>query len=460
MNNYYVSIIIGSGLCGLSAGYHFEQAGCGDYLILEANSEVGGLCRTEVCNGYSFDHSIHILYTKDPYVSDLITNRLLTGNINRQVRESFCFTAGIYTEYPYQANNFGLPAEVIAQNLLGLIESQCIKSFDRPPANFEDWILRTFGRGIADNFMIPYNRRQWAWDLKTMNYNWIAERVPRPDIREVLLGALRPPAKKYGPNHDFWYPREGGIQALPQAFMRHIPSERVWLRSQVVAIDPDKHELTLSDNRQLKYEWLISSTPLPFLIKMMGEAVPKKVKESAGQLKHNVVHTVNLGLEGESLGIEKPMHWAYFPEDQTIFHRINFPHRFSSWMAPLGCSSIQAEISESGYRPLNRATLIADTLDGLVRVGILSEKEIRPWSAGGRVKVADAVTLTPAYVIYDLQHRQNLQVINDFLKQHQIESRGRFGEWEYFNMDHSILSGKKAVEKILETNGGGKRVIL
>jgi hypothetical protein len=32
---------------------------------------------------------------------------------------------------------------------------------------------------------------------------------------------------------------------------------------------------------------------------------------------------------------------------------------------------------------------------------------------------------------------------------------GRFGEWQYFNMDHSMRSGKTAAEEILATRRAG-----
>jgi len=439
----YSVVVIGAGLCGLSAAYHLERAGYTDYLLLERHHEVGGLARTETYDGFCFDHSIHILYTRDPYVTDLICNKLLVGNLRRQERESYCYTAGVYTEYPYQVHNYGLPVEIIVENILGLIKAHYELSHDDPPPHFEAWIYRTFGRGIAEHFMIPYNRRQWAWDLKDMRYDWIADRVPMPDIKEVLLGALRPPNRKYGPNKEFWYPIEGGIEALPKAFLQYIPKERIWFNAAVIAIDRSRHEVTLADGRRLRYKWLISTIPLPILVNMLCESVPSEVKAAAGGLKSNIVHTVNIGLEGTELGIDRPMHWVYFADDATIFHRISFPHRFSEWMVPPGCCSIQAEISESVYRSHNRASLVHETLDGLVHVGILSEKEARPVSDGGRVRLTKVVTLDPAYIIHDLKHRENMRVIKDYLKIFNIETRGRFGEWEYFNMDHAILCGKR-----------------
>ena len=64
------------------------------------------------------------------------------------------------------------------------------------------------------------------------------------------------------------------------------------------------------------------------------------------------------------------------------------------------------------------------------------------------MQVARVVTLQPAYVIYDMKHRENTRVIHQDLNRLGISSRGRFGEWEYLNMDQAIISGKRAAEEV------------
>ena len=201
---HYPTVILGAGLCGLSAAYHLEEKGISDYLILERDFKVGGLARTEAFEGFSFDHAIHVWYSRDPYAEELIYRKLLQGNLLRQIRRSYCYSAGVYTEFPYQLNLHRLPPRIIHKNIMGLIEARCELPREESPLHFEAWIYRTFGQGIAENFMIPYNRRQWAWNLQEMNYDWIADRVPMPDIGEVLQGALQPQEKKYGSNQVFW----------------------------------------------------------------------------------------------------------------------------------------------------------------------------------------------------------------------------------------------------------------
>jgi protoporphyrinogen oxidase len=443
----YPTVIVGAGLCGLSAAYHLQERGTTDYLLLERNHEVGGLARTVTYDGFSFDHAIHVLYSRDRYAADLICDTLLEGNTRKQRRRSYCYTAGVYVDYPYQSNNHRLPPAVVVENILGLIEARYERARNGPPPHFEAWIYETYGRGMAEHFMIPYNRRQWAWDLREMSYDWVADRVPMPDLSDVLRGALQPQQRRYGPNQDFWYPREGGIEALARAFLRFIPSPRLRLNATVVAVDGLRGELLLADGQRIRYGRLISTMPLPTLVSLLHETAPSDIRQCAAGLKHNTVHTVNIGLDGTDLGTEESAHWIYFSEEDTIFHRASFPCNFSPWMAPRGCTSIQVEISESAHRPCDRAALVERSLEHLVRVGILNERATRPASKGGRVRVARVVTLDPAYIIYDLKHRDNTRAIMDYLRGLGIVTKGRFGEWEYLNMDHAILSGKAAAEE-------------
>jgi UDP-galactopyranose mutase len=83
--------IIGAGLAGLSAAYHLKD----NYIILEKENRIGGLCRTEFIDGFRFDYAIHILYSSDPYATDLIQSKLLKDNLIIQPRSSWIYSKGI-----------------------------------------------------------------------------------------------------------------------------------------------------------------------------------------------------------------------------------------------------------------------------------------------------------------------------------------------------------------------------
>src|SRR4029079_13861324 len=93
---------------------------------------------------------------------------------------------------------------------------------DAPPANFEEFIYKIWGAGIAKHFAIPYNRKIWAVDLKEMETSWLGGRVPLPDLEAMIHGGIEPVPPPMGPNARFGYPLKGGFQALMDGFLPHV----------------------------------------------------------------------------------------------------------------------------------------------------------------------------------------------------------------------------------------------
>ncbi len=424
-------VILGAGLAGLSAAHHLRRG----YTILEKEGEVGGLCRSTIQEGFVFDRSIHILFPQSQYARGLI-HELLRGNLLSQTRESWIYSHHTYTRYPFQANLYGLPINVVKDCLLGLIEAKiCRTKPSATPGNFHDWVYSTFGRGIAEHFMLPYNAKQWAIAPRLMNCDWISGRVLEPTIEEVLDGALTEQPKGFGPNAQFDYPARGGIGALPRSFSN---VNNIKLNAEVTGIslrDRTVEYRTRDETVRLPFSKIISTLPLPMVIQLM-DLVPEPVKQAVEALKYNSVLCVNLGIDRPNLSDK---HWIYVPEGEFVFHRIFFPMNFSPQNAPPGKSSVSAEISVSKYKSIEKQDLEERVISDLTRMGILRLDDT--------IRVRNVMELSPAYVIYDLTHRGNVNLIHKFLKENDIYPCGRYGDWEYLNMDDAIISGKRASEE-------------
>ena len=68
-----------------------------------------------------------------------------------------------WVAYPYQNNISQLPPEAQVKAMNGLVDaySQSIIAQTKP-TNFDEWIIRYMGSGIADMFMRPYNFKVWG----------------------------------------------------------------------------------------------------------------------------------------------------------------------------------------------------------------------------------------------------------------------------------------------------------
>ncbi len=458
------TVIIGGGPTGLSAAYHLNQ----DTVLLERNETVGGWCRSIQDKGFTFDFAGHIMFSNDPYVLKLY-DILLGDNQHWQNREAWVFSNNVHTRYPFQGALYGLPPEVIKDCIVGAIdarygtshehgsEKQCSLSkvedccadgtldtanasssgVKRETQNFEEFIYKVWGAGIAKHFAIPYNKKLWTLPLTQMETSWLGGRVPLPNLDEIIDGALQPVGKPMGPNARFGYPKKGGFQALMSGFIPHINGD-IELNADVVQIIPREHLVVLADGRRYHYDNLISTMPLPELVRLIGPDAPEDVQRAARGLRHISIRCVNIGIARENI---TDKHWIYYPED-TIFHRI-----FVQGNASLECNApggfgFTCEISYSPWKPLpvDGDELIARCIADCIKVGMMTPED--------KVITANLVDMPYAYVIYDHARNKNVATVKAWLEKFNIILAGRYSEWEYYNSDHAFLAGKKAAETV------------
>ena len=172
-------MILGAGPTGLGAAYRLQELGYDDWEIMERNGYVGGLAASfKDHKGFTWDIGGHVLFSHYDYVDKLI-DKLLGDEFLIHQRDASIWLLNSWIPYPFQNNIRYLPKDILLECLLGLIKLQGNKEDLK---NFQEWILSTFGEGIARYFMLPHNRKVWAHPLELMSYDWIAERVSVIDI--------------------------------------------------------------------------------------------------------------------------------------------------------------------------------------------------------------------------------------------------------------------------------------
>ncbi len=475
-------VIAGAGPTGLSAAYHLGE----EALLLEKESTAGGWCRSIQTGGFTFDCAGHIMFSAEEYVHRMY-KMLLGENVHWQDREAWIFSKGVYTRYPFQGALYGLPPEVIKECLVGAIEARLgpfkarssrskakpngnpacraagmrdccadgILEAEAPlgeiplygrgysePRNFEEFIYRVWGAGIAKHFAVPYNRKLWCVPLSEMETSWLGGRVPIPDLEEMIDGALKPVPKPMGPNARFGYPLRGGFQALMDGFLPHLKAE-LRLNARVVALSPRRRAIKLAGACEIAYEHLISTMPLPALVRLTGDEAPAVIRAAAASLRRVSVRCVHLGIGRPNL-TEK--HWIYFPED-AVFHRVFVQGNASPHCNPPGGFGLTCEISYAPSKPLPAEgdELVKRCLDDCRAAGLVGPND--PLWASCQVD------LPYAYVVYDRNRAAAVESIRAWLGQHGILLAGRYSEWEYYNSDHAFMAGKRAAEQVRGLRG-------
>ncbi|MDD5669551.1 MAG: FAD-dependent oxidoreductase [Candidatus Omnitrophica bacterium] len=423
--------IIGAGLSGLSTAWHLQKSGV-DCRIFEKEQSAGGLCRSKLVKGFTFDYDGHLLHFKHDHVFRLL-KAFLGKNLDEHKRSAWIYSRDRFTRYPFQVNLHGLPPHVVKECLFGFINA-----LNRCPGkkalSFYDWIHATFGEGIARHFMVPYNKKFWTVPLERLTCEWLDGFIPVPTLREILDGTIEESKRQYGYNSRFWYPLKTGIQAVPDAFAQKL--RHLYTGCAVVSIDPMRKCIKLSSGETFKYDCLVSSVPLPELPRLITR-MPADVRGLFKLLRWNSVFNLNLGVKrDDSAG----RHWIYFPDDDISFFRVGFQHNFSGSVAPQGYSSIYSEVSYSPEKPIHAKRMVSRIKHDLIKTGILNSLN--------DIVIEDCNDIPYGYPIYDMSYASCRRGIFDYLRTHNIFPAGRYGAWRYMSMEDVIFDGQRVAGDI------------
>ena len=434
-------VLLGSGMAGFGAAYRLHAEGITP-VMYDKNTYPGGHTASFRDNsGFLFDLGPHISFTKDARIQNLLAENVdhqyetVQINLNNYWR-------GHWPQHPVQLHLHGLPDEIIIKVLTDFVEVQ--KAAEQPVKNYADWLLSSFGRTFAELFPMQYTRKYHTTSADNLSTDWLGPRIYRPTLEEVLRGVLSPTPPQIHYITHFRYPSEGGFFSYLKKF---VPLGNLKLDHELVAIDTKTRQLSFSNGSAAQYDGLVSSVPLPDLIRMIRD-VPPEVRAAAKRLACSTCVLVNIGVNREDLS---RAHMTYFYDEDICFSRLSFPHMLSKNNVPPGTGSIQAEVYFSGkYKPFSGSPedWIEPVIRDLRRCGLLREDD--------RVLFRKAMLLRYANVIFDLERAAALKTVHGYLDEVGIAYCGRYGDWAYMWTDESFKSGELAATRALSSATGAK----
>ncbi len=435
MDTKYDIVIIGAGLTGLSTGYFLKRFSFNDFIVLEKEEKPGGLCRTEQQGNFLFDYCGHLLHFDSPDMKEL-AGELLKGNFATHTRKSKIYSCDVFTNYPFQCNLFGLPHNVIIECIESFVYAHYVKKSGKNDSSFGAWVTSTLGKGIAEHFMLPYNEKLWACDPYQLTTEWMKEYVPLTDLRQLLTGAFSPSTETSGYNAHFNYPAAGGIEELIKTLAITI-QDNISLSNEIVQIDPGSKSITLRNGDRINYKKLISTMPLKELIQK-SRGVPQEISTKNDFLQCSGVLNINLAIRGMQL---PNISWVYFPEKKYVFYRIGFYSSFAPENCLPGTTSLYVEIAYRDSMP-DKQALYNKTIKQLLEIGILSSPD--------EILERCILDIPYAYVTYDNNWKHSRYSVHEWLNENEIFSIGRYGSWEYSDMEASMLQAQQTVKEILQ----------
>jgi len=409
------TLIVGAGVSGLAAAAAFG----GDYLVLEADSEIGGYCKTVRRAGFVWDYSGHFFHFKHPDIEQHLRDRMLGQRVLRVDKRAFIDYGGRRIDFPFQKNIHQLPKQELIECVHDLY-------FAAPepgePTNFKHMLYARFGRAICEKFLIPYNEKLYACDLAQLDPNAMGRFFPHASVAEIIRNMREPDNSSY--NQTFTYPEGGAIEYV-RALASDVEPSRICLGERLVALDLERRVAETSQ-RTLRYERLITSEPFVHFIARTG------LPHDRSAFSWNKVLVFNLGFDAKG---ESGVHWVYFPSRDVAFYRVGFyDNIFGSERM-----SLYVEIGLPAAADVDVPALAERTLRDLRSVGIVQDQ---------RLIAQHSVIMDPAYVHITQRSNAEVKRLREQLARHGVYSIGRYGAWTYSSIEDNIVEARTLASQL------------
>ena len=408
------SVILGAGPCGLGALWQVRKDGYTDICLYEQSDHAGGLSSSCVdAKGFIWDMGGHVMGTKNKAFIDEMRS-LYTDPLDRHTRSAWVRVGSTMIPYPIQYHSDTLPH---GGGKTGLGTT----SYSRD-ASFHQWILRSFGKELANTFFLPFNRKLWKYPLNKMSTVWIQEKIPQYTKTHNR--------SRWGANASFYYPRRGGIGSVWNRIAGGL-KPYISYNKRVVAIDANTHTVTFSDHTQVTYDELVSTIPLPTLASLVHGIV----LHQASQLPYVGVAIVGVGMRGTPPDALGKCHWIYIPDATIPYFRVSVYSNYGSGNAPKGTWSLLFETSVDPKTTVDKKNIIETTITHAKSQGLIPT---------GSEVISTFFHYEPfGYPIPTINRDSVISKVNTQLEQHGIYSLGRFGSWRYEegNMDDAWTQG-------------------
>ncbi len=404
------TVILGSGISGISAGYHLQKKKI-PVVIYEKDNDWGGLCGFFTIKGFRFDRFVHFSFVKDPYILNCFET---SSSLYAHPTVAYNYYHGVWLKHPAINNLFPLSSDEKAKIIADFVQ--------RPQKNvseiqnYDEWLRVQNGNYFAEHFPFAYTRKYWGQEPRNMETKWIGIRIRSASLDEVLKGAFEEQKQNFNYTDFMMYPKKGGFRSILNLCRKGLD---IRFNKKAIRIDTDQKIVFFEDKTSVPYNRLISSLPLPEIVKMLPDC-PQNISEAADKLHWTCGYQVSLGFHRPD--VAKHL-WFYIYDEDILTARVYSPNLKSPDNVPTGCSSLQAEIFFDCKAPLLSAeTVLQNTVEKLKQVCHFDDSDI----VLKDIRFEPYANITFTHGIYE-----NRAIIIDYLKSRGIDVIGRFGQWDY-----------------------------
>jgi protoporphyrinogen oxidase len=440
-------LIAGAGPAGLTAALELSRRGV-PVAVHESGDDVGGIARTETYKGYRFDIGGHRFFTKVPEV-EAIWHELAGADLLKVPRLSRIFYDGRYYAYPLQLGN-------VVGNLGVLESARMTASYVRaqiqpraPEETLEDWVVNRFGRRLYRTFFKTYTEKVWGLPCNVIRADWAAQRIRGLSFTRAVSHALFRGGRTTSLVGEFLYPRLGPGQMWERAAAAvKAAGGSVTLGSRVEAIHHSAGRISAATvvsaagSKTLPVSDVVSTMPLPALVRALDPALPGAVTSAADGLRYRDFLIVVLIVRAPSLF---PDNWLYIHSPAVRVGRIQ---NFKNWSAAMVPDQAMTSLGMEYFCTADDDLWGQDDADLVA----LATRELDALGLARQGLVVDGCVIRQpkAYPVYDATYRDQVERIRTGLTSiGNLQTIGRNGMHRYNNQDHSMLTGLLAARNVL-----------
>ncbi|MCL2023666.1 MAG: NAD(P)-binding protein [Oscillospiraceae bacterium] len=296
MGSTHRYIIIGAGPAGLAFAVNLLRKGEKSFIILERESQAGGLCRSAVAGGYPMDiGGGHLLEANNTRACKFIFSFLPENQWKFYIRQNGIFFRGQLIGFPFEAHLHQLP-EKMRDEYMDSWQKAGAKHGEPCPESFVQWVKWQLGERIAQDYLLAYNQKLWGKLLPELGVDWLHKLPPKRTDK----------AQNFAAHNTFYYPTQHGFG---EAFLRmaKILEGHIVYDCAVEKISGDNVV-----NGHYKGAKIINTAPWHTICADFPEDIQKLI----GELKYTGV-----SVEYHHQRIDTDTQAIYYPEEDIPYHR-------------------------------------------------------------------------------------------------------------------------------------------
>ena len=496
-------VIIGAGPAGLSTAYNLLKIS-DEYnvIILESEKIIGGISKTIEFDGYKIDTGIHRFFTKNdevnnlwnevlkmqskPAYDDIILNRKKEydkSGVDPEKCDKCWLIKDRYTRIYYGEKFYDYPVKLNLKTISNMGFLTFIKAgfsylkaviFKKKETSLENFYINRFGKVLYSMFFESYTEKVWGVHPRNISADWGKQRVKGLSIIKILKECFKKVLHiKNNSNTEtslidsFIYPKLGSGQIYEEMANEIIKmGGNIIYEAKVKEINVDKKGninkiVYLKNNKKenIKCDICVSSMPIKNLFESLKNInIPKKVYNSATKLPYREFMSVGLVVDKFNMKNDSniktinniiPDSWIYMQEPNVKMGRIQVFNNWSPYMFKKKeeinnkiMFSLEYFCSEGDkYWNMSDDDFIDFAISEAEKLNIIKRENVE-----NKVRIK----INKAYPAYFGTYK-NIEKIKDFINNdiNNLYCIGRNGQHRYNNMDHSILTGIRASEAIL-----------